>query len=109
MRRDPAASAELARFLAGGMGAEEEAAYAASAQGDAAKLVRAVRVSQGHCTIREAREAAGLSVGQAARVLSWPRQRVIDVEGGDAATAGELSALAEAYGVDGFAGAGPPA
>jgi len=74
---------------------------------DQAKLRRTVAIIGGEGTYAEAREAAGLSVGQAAGVTTIDRARLRAIESGDATpTDDELARLRETYDVAGFVGAG---
>lgn len=73
---------------------------------DQAKLRHTVAVIEGGGTYAEAREAAGLSVGQAAQVTAIDRDRLRAIEAGDATpTDAELARLRETYDVAGFVGA----
>ena len=47
---------------------------------DEARLNKLFAIVAGHGTLREAREAAGLTLGQASRVLGWPRERIAALE-----------------------------
>lgn len=65
-----------------------------------------VAVIEGGGTYAEAREAAGLSVGQATQVTAIDRDRLRAIEAGDATpTDAELARLRETYDVAGFVGA----
>lgn len=69
---------------------------------DLARIARVKAIIQGHGTLAEARETAGLSVGQAAKLLGWPRERILALEAGATATTAERGALCDAYDVAGW-------
>lgn len=69
---------------------------------DEARLNKLFAIVAGHGTLREAREAAGLTLGQASRVLGWPRERIAALEDGAEPTDTERSILLDAYDVEGW-------
>ena len=70
---------------------------------DMARIARPERIVAGEGTRQEAREAAGLTIPQAGRVLGWHWSRVAAIEtGAQAPSVDELAAMAKAYGVAGF-------
>ena len=69
---------------------------------DAAKVLRLIEITECKGTLPEARDAAGLSVGQAATVLGWARERIRELEAGAVATDAERRALCLAYDVAGW-------
>ena len=69
---------------------------------DETRLSKLFAIVAGHGTLREAREAAGLTIGQASRVLGWSRDRIAAMEDGAEPTEVERAAMLEAYGVDGW-------
>jgi len=70
---------------------------------DAAKIRDMLRVTGGGGSPSECREAAGLTVGQAAKVAGVPRERIEAIEQGAEATAEEFAKLTTAYNVPGWA------
>lgn len=66
-------------------------------------LAELERIVMGGGSPREAREASGLSLAQAARVTGVDRERIEAIEAGDAvATSAEFAALCAAYDVAGW-------
>lgn len=70
---------------------------------DLAKLTRLRAIMEGGGTPGEAREAAGLTIGQAVRILGWSRPRLVAIEDGETMSSIERVKLMALYGVDGFA------
>jgi hypothetical protein len=70
---------------------------------DREAIARMKRRLAGQLTMTEAREDAGLSLGQAARVTEIPRERLEVLEAGAAPTESERAVLCEAYDVPSFA------
>jgi hypothetical protein len=79
------------------------ASYAQRHPEDAAKLQDLLRVTGGGGSPVECREAAGLSLGQAAKVTGLARERIEAIEQGAEATAEEFAKLTTAYDVPGWA------
>lgn len=75
---------------------------------DADKLRAVLRVADGGGSPAECREAAGLSLGQAAKVTGLARERIEAIEQGEFATAQEFALLTTAYDVPGWARPEPP-
>jgi hypothetical protein len=69
---------------------------------DQRKIDRILRIVAGGGTVAEAREASGLSAGQARRVLGFTRERMAALESGATPTAREYAMMAEAFGTEGF-------
>ena len=69
---------------------------------DREKLNRLFDILEGKGTLTEARTAAGLSIGQAAKFLGWPAERLRTLESGAEPTDGERAALCKAYDVEGW-------
>lgn len=94
------------RYLAGEMDPVEKRAYEGLDGGGASDLQRVARmlaIGEGRGTPAQAREAAGLSVGQAAKLLEWLSARLRSIEAGEAMSSGERAKLLDLYGVQGFA------
>lgn len=105
---DPADVAEVEmfkRYLRGELTGRVRDAYEGRHSvdpADAAKVLRLIEITEGKGTLTEAREAAGLSIGQAATVLGWTRERVRELEAGAVATDAERRAMCLAYDVAGW-------
>lgn len=69
---------------------------------DKERLLNLFDIIDGHGTLRDARQVAGLTINQAAKVLAWPRERILALEDGAEATKAERAALCEAYDVKGW-------
>lgn len=69
---------------------------------DREKLNRLFDIMEGKGTLAEARSAAGLSIGQAAKFLGWPSDRLRELEAGADPTDAERTALCDAYDVRGW-------
>lgn len=67
---------------------------------DKQQLRDVLRVTEGGGTMREAREHAGLSVGQAAKVLGTPRDHLRAVENGETRDDLLVRRMRKAYGVE---------
>lgn len=96
---------QFGRYLRGEMSAREKAAFTGMDGGDADDLGRVARimeVEKGNGTLAECRDAAGLSLGQAATVTGLSRERLRALEGGAEATDEERRTLCLAYAVDGW-------
>lgn len=84
--------------------------------GDREAMQHVLLAIEGAATYAVAREVAGLSQGQAVRVLNgvrgdtaWTRERLAAIEAGDSAPLpGEIDEMKEAYAVEGFCGATAP-
>lgn len=107
----PATAEDLAeverfrRYRSGDMSPAERLAYTSMGGGEPTDLGRVAQIEEireGHGTFRHAREAAGLSVGQTARLTGWPRARVVELEAGEAPTPEERATLCELFDVAGF-------
>lgn len=66
------------------------------------KIARTLEIAAGRGTIREAREAAGLSLGQAVRLVPWDRAHMEAIEATGVMLPEERAALCSVYGVAGF-------
>lgn len=73
------------RYLRGDMSEMERHAYTVhdAPASDLAKVARTLEIAAGRGTMAEARECAGLSVGQAAKLLSMKVTNLRRVESGD--------------------------
>lgn len=97
--------AQFGRYLRGEMSAREKAAFTGmdgSDPDDIGRVARIMEVERGNGTLAEARETAGLSVGQAAMVTGLAKDRLRELEGGAVATDEERRVLCLTYAVDGW-------
>lgn len=97
--------AQFGRYLRGEMSAREKAAFTGmdgSDPDDIGRVARIMEVERGNGTLAEARETAGLSVGQAATVTGLAKDRLRELEGGAVATDEERRVLCLTYAVDGW-------
>ena len=102
---DRAEVEKLRRYLAGEMAPAERLAFTGldgGAPTDAGRLARVVEIHNGGGTVREARVASGLSLGQTARLTGWARERVTALELGAEPTPAEREVLCELFDVRGF-------
>lgn len=91
------------RYLRGDMGEMERHAYASSeGVSDYSKLARTLEIAAGRGTVREARETAGLSIGQAMTLVPWDRARMEEIEASGIMSPEEHAKLCSLYDVVGF-------
>lgn len=96
----------LRRYLAGEMSPAEVRAFTGLDGDEASDLGRTaavLEITKGGGTPGQARVAAGLSLGQAAKLLGWSRERLVAVECCGTMSAEERGELAAVYDVAGFA------
>jgi hypothetical protein len=92
------------RYLRGDMSEMERYAYTVhdAPASDLAKVARTLEIAGGRGTVREARETAGLSIGQAMRLVPWDRARMEEIEATGIMSPEEHTALCSLYDVAGF-------
>ncbi len=69
---------------------------------DLGQVARVMEIAKGGGTVAQAREASGLSVGQAVKLLGWERARLVAIEAGEVMAPTERAALCVLYEVSGF-------
>lgn len=103
--KDREVIAQFKRYLRGEMSARGKDAFTGadgSSPKDIGRVARIMEVERGNGTLVECRDAAGLSLGQAAMVTGLSRARLTELEAGAAPTNDERQKLCLTYAVDGW-------